>query len=191
MCVQLLKTSLWVYPQAEADRRSVVATAQPRTRSAPRDAHDATSRPRAPGILLGIGLGGFVDGIVLHQILQWHHMLTSEGSYPKTTVAGLETNTLWDGVFHATTWVAVIVGLYLLWNRTTDWRWAISGRAFVGWMLVGWGMFNLVEGIVDHHILTIHHVREGVTNESAYDLGFLAFGALLVIGGWLLARSQK
>ena len=29
------------------------------------------------GILLGTGLGGFVDGIVLHQILQWHNMLSS------------------------------------------------------------------------------------------------------------------
>ena len=62
-------------------------------------------------MLLGIGLGGFVDGIVLHQILQWHHMLTSEGSYPPDTVAGLETNTLWDGLFHASTWVAVTIGL--------------------------------------------------------------------------------
>ena len=155
------------------------------------EAHEATSRPRAPGILLGIGLGGFVDGIVLHQLLQWHHMLTSEGSYPKTTVAGLETNTLWDGIFHASTWIAVAAGIYILWRRTTDWRWAISGRAFVGWMLLGWGLFNLVEGIVDHHILTIHHVREDVANQWAYDVGFLVFGALLVVGGWALARSEE
>jgi uncharacterized membrane protein len=140
---------------------------------------------------LGIGLGGFVDGIALHQVLQWHHMLTSEGSYPKDTVAGLETNTLWDGAFHAATWVAVAVGLYVLWRRTTDWRWAISGRSFVGWMLVGWGLFNAVEGVVDHHILTIHHVREGVDNQWRYDLGFLASGALLVLGGWVLARSDR
>jgi uncharacterized membrane protein len=25
---------------------------------------------------MGLGLGGFLDGIVLHQVLQWHHMLT-------------------------------------------------------------------------------------------------------------------
>ena len=119
-------------------------------------------------------------------------MLTSEGSYPKTTVAGLETNTLWDGVFHAVTWVTVAVGIYILWRRTTDWRWAISGRAFVGWLLVGWGLFNLVEGVVDHHILTIHHVREGANvNETAWDLAFLAIGALLVVGGWLLARFDE
>ena len=109
-----------------------------RTADRRRDALRATTRPRAPGILLGIGLGGFVDGIVLHQILQWHHMLTSEGGYPKTTVAGLETNTLWDGLFHVSTWIAVAIGVYVLWRRTTDWRWAISGRALAGWMLVGW-----------------------------------------------------
>jgi uncharacterized membrane protein len=153
-------------------------------------ADEAVSRPRLPGILLGIGLGGFVDGIVLHQILQWHHMLTGEGSHPATTVAGLETNTLWDGLFHATTWVAVAAGIWILWRRTADWRWAVSGRAFVGWLLVGWGLFNVVEGIVDHHVLGIHHVREGA-NETAWDLAFLAFGALLVAGGWLLARSEE
>lgn len=151
-------------------------------------ASEAAKRPRAPGILLGVGLGGFVDGIVLHQILQWHHMLTAHGDYPVTTVAGLETNTLWDGLFHASTWFAVAVGVYLLWRRTTTWSWAISGRALAGWLLVGWGLFNVVEGIVDHHILGIHHVREG-GNETAWDLAFLAFGALLIAGGWALARS--
>lgn len=149
----------------------------------------AGDRPRAPGILLGIGLGGLVDGIVLHQILQWHHMLSDEGSYPTTTVAGLETNTLWDGVFHAATWVAVAGGLYILWRRTTDWRWAISGRAFIGWLLVGWGGFNFVEGLVDHQILGIHHVRES-GNQLAWDLAFLAFGASLVVAGGLLTRSK-
>ena len=153
-------------------------------------AHEKVTRPRLPGIILGIGLGGFVDGIVLHQILQWHHMLTSEGSYPSTTVAGLETNTLWDGLFHLATWIAVAVGLWILWRRTTDWRWAISGRAFGGWMLVGWGLFNLAEGVVDHHVLGIHHVRTGA-NETMWDLAFLGFGALLLIGGWLLARSDE
>jgi uncharacterized membrane protein len=154
-------------------------------------APEAINRPRLPGILLGIGLGGFVDGILLHQILQWHHMLTSEGSYPKTTVAGLETNTLWDGLFHAATWAAVLAGIWVLWRRTTNWRWAISGRALLGWMLVGWGLFNLVEGVVNHQILTIHHVREGAGHQTAYDFGVLAFGALLVIGGWLLVRSEE
>jgi uncharacterized membrane protein len=154
--------------------------------------HEAVARPRLPGILLGIGLGGFVDGIVLHQILQWHHMLSSEGSFPKTTVGGLEDNTLADGLFHAGTWLAVAAGIYVLWRRTNDWRWAASGRAFVGWLLVGWGLFNVVEGVVNHHILGLHHVREGTgVDETAWDLGFLAIGVLLVIGGWVIATSSE
>jgi uncharacterized membrane protein len=153
---------------------------------------DLSAGPRLPGILLGVGLGGFVDGIVLHQILQWHHMLSSEGSHPSTTVGGLEDNTLADGLFHAATWVAVAVGVWILWRRAETWRWARSGRALVGWILVGWGSFNLVEGVVDHHVLGLHHVREGAgVDETAWDLGFLAFGALLVVTGVLLERSAE
>ena len=70
------------------------------------------------GILLGIGLGGLFDGIVFHQLLQWHHMLTAHdnGRFPMTTVDGLETNTLWDGLFHAVCWIALVIGLALLWQ---------------------------------------------------------------------------
>jgi uncharacterized membrane protein len=138
--------------------------------------------------LLGAGLGGFVDGIVLHQILQWHHMLTSEGDYPDTTVAGLEANTLADGLFHAAAWAAVVSGAVLLWRRMRERPHLMSGRALFGWALAGWGGFNLVEGVVDHHVLAIHHVREG-TDHTTWDLAFLASGAVLLVTGWLLART--
>src|SRR5215204_4411335 len=154
-----------------------------------RDFEQAVTRPRAPGILLGIGLGGFVDGIVLHQLLQWHHMLSSEGNYPPTTVAGLEVNTLWDGLFHASTWLAVAVGLFFLWKAGGRGDVAWSGQAFIGLLAAGWGVFNLVEGVVDHHLLTIHHVRDDVTNTLPWDLGFLVFGVLLVVAGWWLYRT--
>jgi uncharacterized membrane protein len=143
-----------------------------------------------PGILLGVGVGGFVDGIVLHQILQWHHMLTDHGryaSYPRTTVADLEDNTLWDGLFHAGTWVVTVVGLVLLWRAVSGGRPA-TWRALAGPMLVGWGLFNLVEGTVDHHLLTIHHVRDDVADPLWWDVGFLAFGAALLLGGLALGR---
>jgi uncharacterized membrane protein len=145
----------------------------------------STRRLAAGGVLLGVGLGGFVDGIVLHQILQWHHLLTSEGSHPATTVAGLEANTLADGVFHAATWIATLAGLLLVWT--------VPERApltrLVGLMLAGWGAFNLVEGVVDHHLLALHHVKTGEA-ELAFDLGFLALGAALLAGGLALARRS-
>ena len=59
-------------------------------------------------------------------------------------------------------------------------------RHILGLLLVGWGVFNLVEGVVDHHILGIHHVRAGDA-ELAYDLAFLALGAALLLGGLALA----
>jgi uncharacterized membrane protein len=140
----------------------------------------------AGGLLLGVGLGGFVDGIVLHQILQWHHMLTSEGSHPATTVAGLEANTLADGLFHAAAWIATLAGLVLVWRASKR----PPARHLVGLMLAGWGAFNLVEGVVDHHLLTLHHVNSGDA-ELAFDLGFLALGAALLVGGSMLARSPS
>jgi uncharacterized membrane protein len=140
------------------------------------------------GLLLGIGLGGFADGIVLHQILQWHHMLTDYGdaTYPATTVAALRENTLWDGLFHAATWVASLAGLFMLWRAGRGFREPAS--ALVGLMLAGWGAFNLVEGVVDHHVLTIHHVRDDVANPLPWDLGFLAFGAVLLVAGVALRK---
>jgi uncharacterized membrane protein len=60
---------------------------------------------RAPGFIMGLGLGGLLDGVVLHQVLQWHHMLTGERS--AATVAGLEANTLADGFFHLATVILI------------------------------------------------------------------------------------
>ena len=153
---------------------------------------------RAPGIVLGVGLGGFVDGILLHQLLQWHHLLSSTDSdrvgiptYPTDTVTGLEMNTLWDGLFHTVTWLAVLTGLGLLYGRVTRARgWPWTSRALWGWVLVGWGLFNLVEGVVDHHVLGIHHVRGG-PDQLWWDLGFLAVGVVLVALGWALQRSAR
>lgn len=149
-----------------------------------------------PGLLLGVGLGGFLDGILLHQVLQWHHMLSSAatatidiGEYPTDTVHGLEMNTLWDGLFHVTTWLFVLAGLGVLYSRLTRSTGRVwTSRELWGWILAGWGVFNLVEGTINHHLLGIHHVISGEQQLLA-DLAFLAFGALLLASGWLLHRS--
>lgn len=148
--------------------------------------------PVAPAFVLGLGLGGFIDGIALHQILQWHHMLTGEGGgEPMDTVAGLETNTLVDGFFHLATWILVVVATTLLvraWQRD---ELAPPWRVHVGLLLGGWGVFNLVEGVIDHQVLGIHHVRDDLGGPLGWDLGFLGIGALLALGGALLARPGR
>jgi uncharacterized membrane protein len=51
------------------------------------------------------------------------------------------------------------------------------------------GVFNLVEGLTDHHLLGIHNVRE-VPHAMMYNLTFLAVGGVLcILIGWLLMRA--
>jgi uncharacterized membrane protein len=142
-------------------------------------------------MLLGAGLGGFIDGIVLHQLLQWHHMLSSTNANPATTVAGLESNTLADGLFHAGTWLAVAAGIALLirsWQRGFI---APPWRRQVGVLLIGWGAFNFVEGTANHLVLGIHHVRDDLGGPLEWDLAFLASGLVLFACGVLLANPRE
>ena len=150
-------------------------------------AHDlAWRRMVRAGLVLGIGLGGFVDGIVLHQILQWHNMLSAVT--PPTTLVAMKYNMVWDGLFHAAMWIACVAGVGLLFHAGRDNR-AWSGRLLAGSMLAGWGAFNFVEGIVDHLVLRVHHVHPG-EHELAWDLGFVAIGGLGVIAlGVAIARK--
>jgi uncharacterized membrane protein len=140
------------------------------------------------GMLLGSGLGGFVDGILLHQILQWHNMLSSKVA-PSDLVA-MKYNMIWDGVFHAGTWSLTVVGLAMLWKAGAKPNVPWSARTFLGSLMLGWGLFNLIEGTIDHHILELHHVHPGA-GQLAWDIGFLLFGALLAISGWRLIWTGR
>ncbi len=144
-----------------------------------------TTRPLAAGaLLIGVGMGGFVDGIVFHQILQWHNMLSAER--PPNTVVNVEVNMFWDGLFHAFCWLSVAAGLITLWNAVLNPAVWNRTRTLLGGLLAGFGLFNLVEGVIDHHILHLHHVIE-IPGHLPYDLAFLASGVLLLLaGGWLL-----
>jgi uncharacterized membrane protein len=160
---------------------------------------DAAARDRADsefpvsaGVLLGLGLGGFFDGIVLHQLLQWHHMLTSAG-YPADSVPNLEVNTFWDGLFHAATYLFVALGLTILWRKARRRHVPWSGRLLAGAVLIGFGAFNLVEGAIDHHLLGLHHVNETVPREQwiYWDIAFLVWGAAMLVAGWFLLRRGR
>jgi uncharacterized membrane protein len=143
----------------------------------------------APALLLGIGLGGFIDGILLHQILQWHHLVSHETTV--NTVAGLEQNTLADGLFHVFALVAVTAGVVLAFHYWWLGRPAPSWKLVTGGVFVGWGLFNLVEGLVNHHILGIHHVRDDIGSPLGWDLAFLAFSVALIVAGALTVRSAR
>jgi uncharacterized membrane protein len=149
----------------------------PRDTSSPPPSH-------VSGLIFGLGLGGFIDGIVLHQILQWHHMISHQES--PTTVAGLELNTLADGLFHAATWLLVFAGSVTAISAGRRGRLAPSWNFHFGLLMAGWGIFNIVEGVVGHHLLGVHHVRDDLGGPLSWDIGFLVFGGLLVVGGWVV-----
>jgi uncharacterized membrane protein len=155
------------------------------------ESNPAGKFPTASGLLFGLGLGGFFDGIVLHQLLQWHHMLSSW--YPPTSIDNLRLNTLWDGIFHSTTYVFVVLALYLLWKGAHRRHIYWSSKLIWGSLLLGWGLFNVVEGLIDHELLGVHHVNELVaaSQRFAWDLAFLAWGALMIAAGSLLLRAGR
>ena len=143
----------------------------------------------AAATVLGIGIGGFIDGIVFHQILQWHEMISNQIA-PVTYIAK-SVNMFWDGIFHAFTLMVTITGIVLLWKLLKRNNIDRSGNLLVGGLLLGWGLFNFLEGIADHQVLKLHNVREVTTNKEAWNLGFLAFSIVLIILGLLISKQRK
>lgn len=152
--------------------------------------HEHTRRKAtAAGILLGIGMGGFVDGIVLHQIFQWHNMVSNW--IPPTTMEAMSINMVWDGIFHALVWFVTLAGIFMLWSAAYHREPIPSLQSFIGQLILGWGLFNLVEGIINHQILAVHYVRQ-VSNYTIYNWTFLTIGGvLLILLGWRLMKTGR
>ncbi|MDB4934860.1 MAG: hypothetical protein JWP87_1832 [Labilithrix sp.] len=141
----------------------------------------------AAGIMLGTGLGGFVDGILLHQLLQWHNMFSTKVA-PNDLVS-MKLNMIGDGVFHVLTWLSTAGGIALLWRAVKAREPVLATRTLVGSLAIGWGAFNLLEGLADHQIMSIHHVHPGA-GEAAWDVAFLLSGVVLIAGGYLVVRRE-
>lgn len=139
-------------------------------------------------LVLGIGLGGFVDGIVLHQILQWHEMLSNK--IPPTDLVAKTVNMFWDGIFHTFCLLVVLVGVVMLWKTGRRSDADRNGNLLWGGLLAGWGLFNILEGIMDHHILKLHNVREITENVPAWNFGFLGFSVVLLGAGWAIMKKR-
>jgi uncharacterized membrane protein len=153
---------------------------------------DERERPSTiPGIVIGLGLGGFIDGIVLHQIMQWHNM--GSAVLRPDTMAAMQQNMRWDGWFHCLTLLLTIVGIYLLLHDGLKGKPLPRPLIFTGQWILGWGLFNLVEGVIDHHLLNIHHVRDMPMHVPLYDWLFLVLGGVgfILLGRILIYRRQR
>ncbi|NJP37093.1 DUF2243 domain-containing protein [Alkalicoccus luteus] len=132
--------------------------------------------------LLGFGFLGALDGIVFHQLLQWHSVIHD---------APTNVQIISDGVFHFAVTLTIMAGALLLWlsgkPQEPKRAWMSAGGLF----LIGGGLFNLVEGIINHHILQIHRVHPEAENPLLFDLAFLASGVILLGAGFLLRKKVK
>ncbi len=146
----------------------------------------------ASAILIGIGLAGLIDIIIFHAILQWHH--TSSHIIIPNTIESLQTNLLHDGLFLSFSLIITIAGVILLWHASssnTKNSLLSSKRSFIGLVLIGFGGFNTIEGIINHLVLEMHHVIDAA-NPLVFDLTFLVVGGLAFLAaGGLLLRSRK
>jgi uncharacterized membrane protein len=138
-----------------------------------------------PGFLLGFGLGGFFDGILLHQVLQWHHLLSAVDGEGWRDI---RVQILADGLFHLLMYLIVALALFLLWRG----RGQAPGRTLGADAILGFGAWQLLDIVLFHWILGIHHIRMAAESWLAWDVGwFVVFGLpALLFGFWLRSRSE-
>ncbi|HKG06412.1 MAG TPA: DUF2243 domain-containing protein [Pedobacter sp.] len=145
---------------------------------------------KTAGTVLGIGLGGFADGIVLHQLLQWHEMLSAK--IPATDYIGKSVNMFWDGIFHLFCLLVVLIGVGMLWRALTLSSALKSGRILIGSMFCGWAIFNLIEGMLNHQLLGLHNVMEYAADHQPANYTYLSVSVLMLIFGmWLASTSYS
>jgi|SRR5882672_1249498 len=82
-----------------------------------------TTRAIHAALLLGVGLGAFFEGILLHPIA---------------------------GFLYMAAWAITLGGVVLLWSTMRGPGPLPSGRVFVGSFVIGWGLFNMLEAIARH-----------------------------------------
>jgi len=144
------------------------------------------------GLVLGAGFGGLADGIVLHSILGWHHMICYTMDCQPLSVAQLQQENTQDGYFLLVVWLMVLTGTAMLFRAASQAGLAASGRVLVGAMLAGCGAFNFLEGLINHQILGLHHVVPGSPHQLLFDMLYLANGVLFfVLGAWLIGSSRS
>jgi uncharacterized membrane protein len=146
------------------------------------------------GLLLGVGIAGFIDETIFHQLLQWHNFYWGTTQFWRIFS---------DGVFHLVTTLLLLWGTFRLWRDpySTD---SIRSKAVLGGLLVGLGGFNTYDGVVQHVILHFHLVNEYVcanpqANNSIgscpadipYEIVWISMGLIVIAIGAVIWRHAR
>ena len=148
----------------------------------------ATRRLGRASFLLGFAMGGFFDGILLHQILQWHHLLSG---LQTGALGSLAAQVAADGVFHAVMYVIAALGLIDLF-RARPANTATPAAPRWGAFWIGFGAWHIIDALLSHWITGIHRVKMDADNPLPWDLAWvLVFGVLPVLLGWRKRNQQR
>ena len=146
--------------------------------------HSFTRRFLWAGYLIGFALGGFFDGILLHQILQWHHLLSG-----LEQAGDLRAQVLADGLFHGLMYVIAAAGLWMLYRSRQEFTSARADRNLIADVLIGFGVWHIVDTLFSHWLTGIHRIRMDVPDPLPWDIAWLVlFGLLPFIVGLLMKR---
>lgn len=104
-----------------------------------------TARAKQAALLLGLGLGAFFEGILMHPL---------------------------GGALYMAMWVVCAAGIALLWTAVRGPGPLPSGHGFAGFFLIGWGVFNMLDGLLRHDL-----AKEWLV--FATGLGFVLLGVLV------------
>ncbi|WP_245462281.1 DUF2243 domain-containing protein [Mesorhizobium sp. M7A.F.Ca.CA.001.11.2.1] len=127
-------------------------------------------RTRVGWLLLGFALGGFFDGIVLHQILQWHHLLSGLAD---PAGSDLRFQIMADGLFHLFMYVFAVAGTVLLVAARAAGRRAVTTTEILRLAFIGFGVWHLVDAIVFHWLLGLHRIKMNSDMPLAWDIWWL------------------
>src|SRR3954468_2577031 len=149
--------------------------------------HEATTNQRVvhrarnswSGFLFGVGLVAFIDESVFHQLLHWHHF------YDKSTTSiGLVS----DGLFHAFSWFATVGSLFMVADLRRREEWWFS--KWLGGVLLGSGVFQLYDGMIQHKLMGLHQIRYNV-NILPYDLVWNITALAMIVAGVILMNRKR
>ncbi len=147
------------------------------------------------GILIGIGIAGFLDETIFHQLLQWHAFYWATDQHGRI---------LSDGLFHLFSTLLLLWGLLRVWRGRAHWTEA-SGPLMIAGILMGAGGFNLYDGLIQHAILHFHLVNEYVCNGAVtqgnnmlancpqdipYEIVWDSLGLIILVIGIILWRRN-
>lgn len=144
------------------------------------------------GIFLGIGIAGFIDEAVFHQLLQWHNFYWNTNRHGQIFS---------DGLFHIGSTLILIAGGINLWRTRTSPN-PLRAKLILSAILIGAGGFNVYDGVVQHVIFHFHLVNERVCplpmsgnnsiwncpKDIPYEIVWISIGLVIAAAGILRWR---